>query len=359
MVLKRLSQTIKNKFSKRTNNIHTKRKRKILNKHTKKYKGGTYRGPGYGPMYAPPGMGYYPNPMDLDASAFMYINQMIAHHDNPTTPVAMHHFIEQMRVKGYAPHFCVTAYSRQLANIFGPPVGPPMEPRMVSPMGYPTGPPMGAAMNYPMSPAMASPIRPPMGAAMNYPISPAMATPLLGREAESPPPPPAILKRVPSDTVSLFQGLKSDPQRRITLSDIMHRDMNEFNFGGVEVQLAPAMNGKQKMKGYMSKQPSGYYFNWVVKNEPIIQACHLTLHKTPSMNATGTLHVRDDQSYDKTTKNSQSIKINIERVDSNHNNITIEDKTNPPNAKLFKFAEDIVNVIIQYYVAIGETASRV
>ena len=223
-------------------------------------------------------------------------------------------------------------------------------------MGHPImGHPM---MGHPMMghPMMGHPMMSPgpmMGPGPMMPPTMGPPTSIISSQGAAmvPPPPPSAPQRQPSDTVMLYQQLNTIPGRKENMIALMTTMMKDYSFGGEVVNLLPGNNG------VINELPSGYYFNWGIidSHGNTVQKCHLTLHTTPSQNDVGTLHVRDDETFSHNKKpKPQSIKINID-YDSKkgHYIISMNDNTNPPNARLRKFAEDIMNVFKEYYKDCG------
>ena len=325
-----LKNTLKNiKFSK---NKTSKNKPKKI-----KQKGGSFGGPGYG----------VPPHINIDNAAIVYIHQMIGMYGPMFNLVTlMPNFVHQMMGIGCDPRIAEITYYRHITAMgymspmgpMGPPMGHPMGPPMGPPIGHPMGPPMGHPMGPPMGPMMSpmvTPTGPPMGAAMA-------------------PPPPKAAKRQCSDTVMLYEQLHTNTGCKEIMIELMTNMMQDYSFGGEIVSLMPGNNR------IINELPSGYYFNWGIIDPTgvIDQKCHLTLHKTPSKTDVGTLHVRDDEIKSADDKTPQSIKINIDYdIKKRHFTISMNDKTNPPNPRLRKFAEDIMKVFRAYYNTCGNTVT--
>lgn len=320
------------KFSKISNKSHRGRKNKnktksnkTKNKTKKNYKGGSFGGPGsFG------GTTYYPQ-HSIRQAVMLYINQMIAMGYDPRPLIP--DFVQQMHARGYDPRIAEHEYYQALYAL-GYPIAP-------MGMGFQTGhvgPPMAPMGSMAMSPPMAPPMGPMASMAMAPPIAP---------------PPPPVLTRQYSDSVVLYRQLSRNVDRKKIMNDLMERNLLQISFGSDIVDLMPGSDG------YINEKKSGYYFNWSGRDAHgnQVQKCHLTLHRSPSTDAVGTLHVKDDETFDGNT--SQSIKISIYFVPPRHYNIGFTDETNPPNPRLRAFAERIIDVIIEYYTACGETAGRI
>ena len=321
----------KNKYRKSKKGKNTKNKSRKSRK--SKIKGGSFGGPSYGPSL---------HQMPLDMSAIVYINQMIGMGYDPQPLVE--DFVQQMYNVGHMPQMSRMVYQHQLIRLGYYPMIPQMTPHMGPMMGYP----MGSMMGHPMA-AMTPQMVPGM-AAMSPQFSPQMSPENI--------PPPAVLQRQPSDSVMLYEQLKTNDARKTFMNDIMVTIMKDYTFGDDKINdkitLMPGTDG------FINKKKSGYYFNWNGPNKDgkMVKKCHLTLHATPSIDEVGTLHVKDDEKKNLDGK-AQSIKISINHRPPRDYNISIEDNTNPPNPRLNAFAKKIVEVFIRYYNTCGETATFV
>lgn len=313
-------------------NKYRKSKKKKNKSRKIKIKGGSFGGPSYGPSYAPL---YGPSlhQMPLDMSAIVYINQMIGMGYDPQPLVE--DFVQQMYNVGHMPQMSRMVYQHQLIRLGYYPMGP---------MGHPM-----AAMSAHMGTMV-----PQMSPQMGHPMAAMTPQMIPGMAAMSPEniPPPALLQRQPSDSVMLYEQLSTNDTRKTFMNDTMVAMMKDYTFGDDKITLMPGTDR------FINEKGSGYYFNWngPDKHGKMVKKCHLTLHTTPSIDDVGTLHVKDDGKKSVDGK-FQSIKISINHVPPGHYNISIDDKTNPPNPRLNAFAKSIAQVIIRYYNTCGETAT--